>query len=275
EAEADQQARVDEILGRKPATKPLETAPAKLEPAATAPAEPAAEGIPTEEATPADMLSGDDALAWLSGLAAGKEDQLRAQAEAEKQARVDELLGRTPTRPLPAEVVEEEATPPAATTKPTREAPSEAVRKPRREEPKTPERPKPTPPTSQVAEEKPSTPPPAAAAAPAADSAIPGAALGTTELNALRAHVEKHRDDNESRLKLARALWAMGEVKESMAHYTRLTRTDINQQVIKDLEHYRQTQPNASVLRTLGDAYMKEGAVNEALEAYNKAMSAL
>ncbi len=270
EAETQQQARVDEILGRKPATKPEETAPAKSEPAATAPAKPAVEELPTAEATPAEMLSGDDALNWLSSLAAGKEDKLRAESEAEKQARVDELLGRTPTRPLPPTNVEEreEVAPP----KPTREP----AREPRREEPKAPEKPKPTA-TRRAVEEK--TPPPAqpveAAAAPATDSAIPGAKLSTTEFNALRAHVEKKRDDDEARLKLARALWAMGEVKESMAHYTRLTRTEINAQVIKDLEHYRQTQPSSAVLRTLGDAYMKEGALEAALAAYSQAMSAL
>ncbi len=272
EAEGQQQARVDEILGRKPAAKPEpEQTPVKPERTPVRP-EPPTEEVPAPEAAPADMLSGDDALAWLSGLAAGKEDQLRAGAEAAKQARVDELLGRTPTRPLP-EAVEEAAPPP--TPKPTREVTREPAREPRREEPKAPERPKPTP-TRRAAEERTSpTPPQPAAAAPATDSAIPGAKLGTSEFNALRAHVEKNRDDNAARLKLARALWAMGEIKESMAHYTRLTRTDINQQVIKDLEHYRQTQPNATVLRTLGDAYMKEGAINEALAAYNQAMSAL
>jgi len=58
------------------------------------------------------MMSGDDALAWLASLAAGKEDQLRAQAEVETRARVDEIMGRKPTAPLPA--LEPEAPAPVA-----------------------------------------------------------------------------------------------------------------------------------------------------------------
>ncbi|MBN1919904.1 MAG: tetratricopeptide repeat protein, partial [Anaerolineae bacterium] len=61
-----------------------------------------------------EMMSGDDALAWLASLAAGKEEELRAQAEAETRARVDEIMGRKPTAPLlavepeaPAPVIEE------------------------------------------------------------------------------------------------------------------------------------------------------------------------
>ncbi|HPD41333.1 MAG TPA: hypothetical protein PLD43_07220, partial [Anaerolineae bacterium] len=61
-----------------------------------------------------EVLSGDDALAWLASLAAGKEEELRAQAETETRARVDEIMGRKPTAPLP--------TPPAAPA-----APVEAV----------------------------------------------------------------------------------------------------------------------------------------------------
>ena len=53
--------------------------------------EPTLEIAPTAEG---DLLSGDDALSWLESLTVGKEDELRAQAEAESQARVDEILGR-------------------------------------------------------------------------------------------------------------------------------------------------------------------------------------
>jgi hypothetical protein len=61
-------------------------------------------------------------MAWLSQLAAGKEDQLRAQAEVEAEARMAEIMGR----PAPAEA----APPPAAIEIPERVqelAPTEAA----------------------------------------------------------------------------------------------------------------------------------------------------
>ena len=128
QAEAETRARVDEIMGRKP-TAPLPTLepeapapvavvePVAVEPAvAEAPAPGEGIALPAEEpAMPSlegEMMSGDDALAWLASLAAGKEDQLRAQAEVETRARVDEIMGRKPTAPLPA--LEPEAPAPVA-----------------------------------------------------------------------------------------------------------------------------------------------------------------
>ncbi|MBN1262208.1 MAG: tetratricopeptide repeat protein, partial [Anaerolineae bacterium] len=93
QAEAESQARVDEIMGRPPA-KPRATVEKIVSPKEIAPA--AAPGLSVAEG---EMLSGDDALAWLESLTIGKEDELRAQAEAESQARVDEIMGRTPTQP--------------------------------------------------------------------------------------------------------------------------------------------------------------------------------
>jgi len=145
QAEAERRARVDEIMGRAP-KEAVEEAPeeeeveevappveAKAEPAPPAeveeiedvpdwlqelePAEAAemVEELEEEEEIPApmeqgEMLSGDDALAWLESLAAGKEDELREQAEAERRARVDEIMGRAP-REAVEEEVEEEAAP--------------------------------------------------------------------------------------------------------------------------------------------------------------------
>ncbi len=79
------------------------------------------EAPPAEEAKPAEevelpvegeLLSGDEALSLLAGLAEGKEEELRAQAEAEAQARVDAILGRK--RPV-------EEAPPAEETRPAEE----------------------------------------------------------------------------------------------------------------------------------------------------------
>ena len=64
------------------------------------------------------MPSADDALAFLSKLAAGKEDQLRAQAEQEAEVRMAAIMGRSAplepakpieTAPTPAAVIEPEA----------------------------------------------------------------------------------------------------------------------------------------------------------------------
>jgi len=75
-------------------------------PAAPAPA-PEAEG-PTLPAwlEGEGMPSGDEALAWLESLAAGKEEELRAAAEAEGEARAAEITGRPFERPAPPPPVE-------------------------------------------------------------------------------------------------------------------------------------------------------------------------
>ena len=54
------------------------------------------------------MPSADDALAFLAKLAAGKEDQLRAQAQEEADVRMDAIMGRKPAEPKPAEPAQEE-----------------------------------------------------------------------------------------------------------------------------------------------------------------------
>ncbi|MEA3310569.1 MAG: hypothetical protein U9Q70_13830, partial [Chloroflexota bacterium] len=86
----------------EPTEVPQVTAKAAAAPAATEEEEVIA---PTAEG---EMLSGDDALTWLQSLTAGKEEELRAQAKVEQQARVDEIMGRKRTPP-PAEPVAEEA----------------------------------------------------------------------------------------------------------------------------------------------------------------------
>jgi tetratricopeptide (TPR) repeat protein len=63
-----------------------------------------------------EMPSGDDALAWLAQLAEGKEEELRAQAEKEGEARLAEIMGRpgVPTEEaVPAEEVPEAVEPEA------------------------------------------------------------------------------------------------------------------------------------------------------------------
>ncbi len=64
-----------------------------------------------------ESLSPEEALAWLAQIAAGKEEELRAQAEREAEARLAEILGRRPPEAQPpsealeAPVAEEVGTP--------------------------------------------------------------------------------------------------------------------------------------------------------------------
>jgi tetratricopeptide (TPR) repeat protein len=80
--------------------------------AAEGPAPEAAPGA--EEVSPpwlegAGMPSGEEALAWLEQLAAGKEEELQAQVEAEVEARTAEIMGRPKAEaPAAEEVVAEE-----------------------------------------------------------------------------------------------------------------------------------------------------------------------
>jgi len=60
-----------------------------------------------------ELPSGDDALAWLESLAAGKEEELRTAAEAEGKARMAEIMGRREEEEAaPAPEAEEPAAPP-------------------------------------------------------------------------------------------------------------------------------------------------------------------
>jgi tetratricopeptide (TPR) repeat protein len=75
------------------------------------------EPAPVEEALPTwlegeEMPSGEEALAWLEGLAVGKEEELRAQAEAEAEARMAEIMGRPAPEAPPEEAVGEEVAAP-------------------------------------------------------------------------------------------------------------------------------------------------------------------
>jgi tetratricopeptide (TPR) repeat protein len=113
QAEAEAQVRVAEIMGRKPEEKPIAETPVIEGPAGTAISAATPAAGPEEEVVPEDptapmpegeLLSGDDALSWLQSLTVGKEDELRAQAEAEAQVRVAEIMGRKPEEKPVAEV---------------------------------------------------------------------------------------------------------------------------------------------------------------------------
>ena len=270
---------MDEILGRKPTAKP-EPAPV-AEVAPPPPPEPGPAPVAEAPAPEGDLMSGDDALAWLQSLSAGKEDELRAQAAVESQARVDEILGRKPAaKPEPTPVAEVAPPPPPEPVAVIEQPVVEAAPPPAPEPTLVAEAPvlEVAPELEPVAE-LPAEPEPVeevASFGPATRHAKP--ITPTTDLlEAMRARVEKNPDDHETRLHLARSLWAAEEVKESISHYAYLIReNEKTNLVVEDLRQYVVQRPkDALVLRTLGDAYMNEGLLEQALEIYNQAMNLL
>ncbi|MBN1877438.1 MAG: hypothetical protein JXA33_24660, partial [Anaerolineae bacterium] len=373
QAEVEAQARVDEILGRKREAVPVE-------PEVAPPSE--LESKPS--IAPDGRISGTSALQWLESFTIGKEEELRSQAEAEAQARVDELLWRkreevpvepeaaptfeekieeteeianvgifgwsafgekvvelevkpqvveppfTKAQELPAEpefvsvtegegisisgffgwlkfeqkvveVIAESQPLPAVPSRPTSPRPSEVASVIPEPELVLPELEPveeifaPEPESileSEVAAEsivpeheavtevvvpesatepvvtKPETPP---------TFAMKELDLVESDLADLYAQVTQEKDDYFAHLALARALWNQGDVKTSMTHYTRLIEaSELTDDVINDLNQYAaQVQPNIYLLRALGDVYMKEGMINKALETYNQAMHLL
>jgi tetratricopeptide (TPR) repeat protein len=102
QAEQEAEERMAAIMGRKPTeARTPEPALEEKPPAGLAAAAAFAAGVavvqkeepPVE--VPEEMPSADDALAFLAKLAAGKEDQLRAQAELEAEARMAAIMGRS------------------------------------------------------------------------------------------------------------------------------------------------------------------------------------
>ncbi len=323
---------------------------------------PVAEVPPMEEAVPSEVPapvakepplptwlegegipSGDEALVWLEQLAAGKEEELRAQAEAEAEARMVEIMGRpTPAEPPPEEVAPEAAAPPPveeAAAPPAKEAfgwtafgepealpvakvPAvEEAAPPMMEEatpPTVPEEPEEieappvvevpveevTPPMEEVAPpavlEEIEAPPiveiPVAEEAPPVEEAAPPAVpeeieappvveeapeVPTVEapaepFAAERDHLKEHPRDYEAWLTLARALWQADEREEALEAYGRVIRTGKSlESVITALEEYVEQRPDANTQRVLGDAYMKDDRLQEALDMYRRALENL
>jgi len=102
-------------------------------------------------------------------------------------------------------------------------------------------------------------------------------AVTAEDLDEMRAYTKRKRSDHAARLSLARALWYAGEIQESMQNYGRLIKSGArSDEVMADLEQYVESgPPNASVMRTFGDAYMKFGDLDKALEIYNRAVDLL
>ncbi len=134
--------------------------------------------------------------------------------------------------------------------------------------------PPPTPPLVEVVPEEAPLPPPV--------EEVPGPVEVETvadleKLESLREHVRSHRRDHQVRLTLARELWRAGIYDESLDAYSRLLHSNrLVDDVLEDVEVYKVERPSDPVVRrTLGDAYMRVGRLEEALEIYREALESL
>ena len=94
---------------------------------------------------------------------------------------------------------------------------------------------------------------------------------------AIREQLAEAADDSATRLTLARALIDEEAFDEALSEYNELiSASQALEQVIEDLDQILALQPrNTTARRMLGDAYMKQGDLAGALDAYRQALSAL
>lgn len=339
-AESEARARVAEITGVPERPEEVLAPPAEPQPMPVLEEETTArvpawleEAVPGEEEAPAafeapapawlegeGMPSGDEALAFLESLAKGKEDELRAAAEIEAQARLAEITGvgeppateppvavepaptaATEEEPLAAglpdwlseagETAEAEPVPEAfgwsafgeeGRAEAAVEAPGPSAAEEMAETAVPLEMPATAEPVAPPAE-----PPVAAVQAPALPieegRAVTGREIAVEagpvapELAALREYVRAHPRDYRARLALARQLWDAGLHDESAEAYSRALRSSkLAEEVLADMEvHARERPAHPAVRRVLGDAYMRVGRLEEALETYRNALESL
>jgi tetratricopeptide (TPR) repeat protein len=82
--------------------------------------------------------------------------------------------------------------------------------------------------------------------------------------------------DDQERLELARRLWATGQKEQALAEYEHLLKSSLLDQVIADLESIAGDEPlEEPLLRLLGDAYMRDNRLEEALSTYRRALASL
>jgi hypothetical protein len=304
------------------------------------------ESAPGEEAVaPAwldggELPTGDEALAWLESLTAGKEEELLAQAEASGEARVAEIMGRpapeaevAPAAEVPegvdvaapaaeagAEATAEAfgwtsfgagalagGTPEPGAVPPGEVAPGggaeesfletlEAVpaAEPLATVAKSPEPEYASPdeeihwgealdvlfadeaaPRAPVAEET-KMPETERKKGESGTAGAPRPAAPEGPFAVERAYLKKNPRDHEARLTFARSLWQVGERDDALDAYSRVIRSGkLLDGVISELEEYVEQWPEPSTQRVLGDAYMKAGRLQDALDVYRDALETL
>jgi tetratricopeptide (TPR) repeat protein len=96
------------------------------------------------------------------------------------------------------------------------------------------------------------------------------------QFSAERARLKEHPRDHEGWLSLARSLWRAEQQEEALDAYGRLIRSgEMLEEVISDLEKWNRKAEDAAAQRALGDAYMKAGRLDEALDVFRRALDAL
>jgi hypothetical protein len=82
--------------------------------------------------------------------------------------------------------------------------------------------------------------------------------------------------DDQARLELARRLWAAGQKEQAYPEYEQLIKSELLDDVIADLEKIATDEPSEEpALRLLGDAYMRDNRLQDALVAYRRALACL
>lgn len=135
-------------------------------------------------------------------------------------------------------------------------------------------------PEPEAAPEAPAEPPAAPAPAPApvepeVPLAVAEAALPEGELfEQYRVRLEANPNDHPNRLALARALRANDQPTASLDHYEVLIESaQLLEDVTQDLVDLAQENPDEPRMqRLVGDAYMRQGNLSEALKAYRDAL---
>ena len=98
----------------------------------------------------------------------------------------------------------------------------------------------------------------------------------TESITEARQRVAVEEDDDQARIEVARNLWTIGQKDQARKEYEKLIKSPLLDAVISDLENVTADMPSdESVLRLLGDAYMKDNRLEEALAAYRRALTSL
>jgi cytochrome c-type biogenesis protein CcmH/NrfG len=89
-------------------------------------------------------------------------------------------------------------------------------------------------------------------------------------------YLREHPRDYETWLELARAQWQINDRWGALESYGQIVRAGkLLDQVIPDLETCLEQWPHITAQRLLGDAYMKDGRLSEALHTYRRALDSL
>jgi thioredoxin-like negative regulator of GroEL len=94
---------------------------------------------------------------------------------------------------------------------------------------------------------------------------------------AYKERLESNPDDHDARIELARELAKTGQIEDSLPQYQTLVerKGDLND-VADDLHSLIVSTPGHPALRRLlGDVYMRQGYLQEALDAYRGALDNL